>query len=132
MLADWTPGSRTIPVASYLRCTGDCRQEADPVHSVGARYWFGLLNDRAPRATIGRMGVTYVRAKVARPDGRGRARTVRFLVDTGAVYTVLPEPVWRALRLRSEREAEFTLADGTTIARGVSECRFTVGRTSAT
>ena len=78
------------------------------------------------------MGLTHVRARVARPDGRGRARAVRFLVDTGAVYTVLPEPVWRGLRLRPEREAEFTLADGTTVARGVSECRFTVGRTSAT
>jgi len=52
--------------------------------------------------------------------------TVRFLVDTGAVYTVLPENVWRALRLKGGRIAEFTLADGTTIRREVSECRIQV------
>ena len=43
---------------------------------------------------------------------------IRFLVDTVAVYTVLPEKVWRALKL--------------TPTRGVSECRFTVEGHSAT
>ena len=57
---------------------------------------------------------------------------MRFLVDTGAVFTVLPEAIWRRLRLTSERTAEFTLADGTTITRGVSECRFTVAGQTAT
>jgi predicted aspartyl protease len=51
---------------------------------------------------------------------------VRFLVDTGAVYTVLPERCWRALGLRAERRVEFTLADGTTVERDVSECRISV------
>jgi predicted aspartyl protease len=78
------------------------------------------------------MALTHVRAKVGRPDRAGRSVGVRFLVDTGAVYTVLPEKIWRALKLKPERRAEFTLADGTTISRGVSECRFTVGRDSAT
>jgi predicted aspartyl protease len=76
------------------------------------------------------MGLTYVRASVARPGSRRRPVRDPILIDTGAVYTVLPEAVWRRLRLRPERTAEFTLADGTTITRGVSECRFTVeGRT---
>ncbi len=57
---------------------------------------------------------------------------VRLLVDTGAVYTVLPERFWRGLGLRSQRNVEFTLADGTTITRGVSECRVTVEGRSAT
>jgi predicted aspartyl protease len=57
---------------------------------------------------------------------------VRFLLDTGAVYTVLPERFWRGLGLRTQRSVEFTLADGTTITRGVSECRFTVEGQSAT
>jgi len=78
------------------------------------------------------MALTHIRGKVARPDGRHRAIAVRFLVDTGAVYTVLPEKVWRALKLKPERAAEFTLADGTTITRGVSECRFTVEGQTAT
>jgi predicted aspartyl protease len=53
-------------------------------------------------------------------------------VDTGAVYTVLPEPIWRALKLKPQRTVEFTLADGTTITRSVSECRFTIEGQSAT
>jgi len=72
------------------------------------------------------MGVTYVQARLRRPDGRGPARNVRFLVDSGAIYSVLPQEIWRALRLKAEREVEFTLADGTPIERGVSECRFEI------
>jgi len=35
------------------------------------------------------------------------------------VYTVLPANIWRALGLKGDRVAEFTLADGTTIQRQV-------------
>jgi len=72
------------------------------------------------------MALTHVRGKVSRAGRRRRPLAVRFLVDTGAVYTVLPENVWRALRLKGARVAEFTLADGTTIRRDVSECRVQV------
>ncbi len=78
------------------------------------------------------MGLTYIRAQVKRPTGRGQARDVRFLVDTGAVYTVLPEDVWRRLKLKPQRTVEFTLADGSVISRQVSECRFTIAGHSAT
>jgi aspartyl protease family protein len=78
------------------------------------------------------MGLTYIPATARRPDGRGRPIGVRFLVDTGAVYTVLPENIWRTLRLKPQRTAEFTLADGTTITRAVSECHFTIEGQSAT
>jgi aspartyl protease family protein len=77
------------------------------------------------------VSLTHIPGKVSRAGSR-RAFAVRFLVDTGAVYTVLPEPVWRRLGLTAERSAEFVLADGTTIARGVSECRFTVAGCTAT
>ena len=60
-----------------------------------------------------RMGLTQVPSRVKRPDGRGAAVRVRFLVDTGALYTVLPEHVWRTLRLKPTSTAEFGLADGT-------------------
>jgi len=78
------------------------------------------------------MGVTYIQARLRRPDGRGPTRTVRFLVDSGAIYSVLPAKIWRALRLRAERKVEFTLADGTPIERGVSECRFEIHGKAAT
>src|SRR2546427_3534748 len=78
------------------------------------------------------MGLTQVPGKVKRPDGRGAAVRIRFLVDTGALYTVLPERVWRALRLRPMSTAEFGLADGTAIVRAVSEARFEIARRTAT
>jgi predicted aspartyl protease len=69
------------------------------------------------------MGLTYVDGKVQSPGKRGR-RSVRFFVDSGAVYSVLRETDWRALRLKPTREMDFVLADGTTITRQVSECVF--------
>jgi predicted aspartyl protease len=50
--------------------------------------------------------------------------TVRFLVDSGAAYSVLPHAVWQALGLAATRVLDFVLADGTTIARSVSHCLF--------
>ena len=70
------------------------------------------------------MGLTRVRIVVT-PVGRSRpARTVDFLVDSAAVYTVLPGAVWSALRLRAKDRMTFSLADGTSIERGLSEARF--------
>src|SRR5580765_6910768 len=78
------------------------------------------------------MALTYVAGTVTRPGRRRRPVSVRFLVDTGAVYTVLPQSVWRGLGLRGDRVVEFTLADGTAIRRDVSECRIQVEGRSAT
>jgi predicted aspartyl protease len=68
------------------------------------------------------MGLAYVDATVRGP--RRKARRVRFLVDAGAVYSVLRRRDWQALGLKPERELDFVLADGTTLTRGVSECSF--------
>jgi len=78
------------------------------------------------------MGLVQVAGKVKRPDGRGDAVRVLFLVDTGAVYTVLPERVWRALKLKPTSTAEFGLADGSALVRGVAEARFEIARRTAT
>lgn len=79
-----------------------------------------------------RMGIMYVAAKVSRPDGRGGAVDLRRLVDTGAVYSVLPTETWQALKLRPHDRADFTLADGSVISRDVSECRFEIHGKAAT
>jgi predicted aspartyl protease len=78
------------------------------------------------------MGLTYVETTV-RPSGkRGRGRKVRLLIDSGAIYSVLPQADWRALHLGAERELEFVLADGTSVKRGVSECSFEIEGRRAT
>ena len=66
------------------------------------------------------MGLTHVKGTVSGLSGE--QREVEFLVDSGATYTVLPEPVWRALGLTPKRPIRLVLADGTGIDRQVSEC----------
>ena len=77
------------------------------------------------------MGLTYIDGRLRAP-GRQRPRRVRFLVDSGALYSVLRQADWRALGLSPERELEFVLADGTTLTRGVSECTFEIEGRRAT
>jgi clan AA aspartic protease len=69
------------------------------------------------------MGVSYIQGTVRGPTGE---QTVRFLIDSGAMYSLLPEPVWRAIGLAPKRETGFALADGTTIRRAVSECHISL------
>lgn len=66
------------------------------------------------------MGITYVEGTVTGPTAEQEA--VRFLVDSGAKYTVLPRKVWQAIGLAPKRSLDFILADGTTIQRQISEC----------
>ncbi|MGH7907469.1 MAG: retroviral-like aspartic protease family protein, partial [Candidatus Binataceae bacterium] len=56
----------------------------------------------------------------------GQRASVRFLVDSGAIYSLVPHGIWKALDLQPKRTVTFTLADGTTIARSVSECRISI------
>lgn len=66
------------------------------------------------------MAITYVDGTVR--SSEGRTAEVRFLVDSGATYTVLPLAVWQAIGLSPTRQVTFTLADGSQIERSVSEC----------
>jgi clan AA aspartic protease len=66
------------------------------------------------------MGLTYVEGAVKGENDR--QVQVRFLVDSGATYTLLPYDDWQAIGLKPKRNLKFTLADGTTIERHVSEC----------
>jgi len=68
------------------------------------------------------MGLTRVEAAVTGPTSK--SATVDLLVDSGAVYSLLPDDLWRALDLSPKRTMRFSLADGTTIERQVSECHF--------
>ena len=66
------------------------------------------------------MGISYVEGTVR--GAAGQNERVRFLIDSGATYSLLPEPVWKAIGLTPKREMQFALADGSTVSRNVSEC----------
>ena len=70
------------------------------------------------------MGVTYIDGEVR--SSNGKTETVHFLVDSGAVYSLLPETTWQALGLKPKRKATFRLADGTPVEREISECHVTL------
>jgi clan AA aspartic protease len=65
------------------------------------------------------MRVTCIEGDVTGPSGKHRS--VKFLVDSGARYSLLPKAAWKSIGLKPKRRLSFTLADGTTIERGVSE-----------
>ena len=64
------------------------------------------------------MGLVFIDAVVKHG---GRRVNVRFLVDSGATYTVLAKEHWEYLGLKPKREVELILADGTVITRKLSE-----------
>jgi predicted aspartyl protease len=66
------------------------------------------------------MGLVFVEGTVTGPTGK--QESLRFLVDSGATYTLLPNDTWRSIGLTAKRPVGFTLADGTIIERQVSEC----------
>ena len=67
-----------------------------------------------------RVGITYITGEVSGPKG---TVTVKFLVDSGAMYSLIAEADWKKIGLRRQRVATFTLADGSTLERAISECR---------
>jgi len=73
------------------------------------------------------MGLTFVEGTVTGPTGT--SRSVDFLVDSGATYSLLPQDVWQNLGLKPTETYTFTLADGTKIERDIAECRIALNGT---
>jgi len=70
------------------------------------------------------MGITYIHGQVK--GARGKQADVKFLVDSGATYSVLPKVAWETIGLKPTRTMTFTLADGTTVDRSISEAHLTL------
>lgn len=66
------------------------------------------------------MGLTTIEGVVTGPSNK--KATVRFLVDSGATYSLLSPETWQAIDLMPKRTETFILADGTQVQRKVSEC----------
>src|SRR5207248_1994032 len=70
------------------------------------------------------MGLTNQKLIVKESRRARRKMAVRFLIDSGAVYSLVPAPTLRKLGIRPYRRVDFTLADGTTITRQVGDAYF--------
>ena len=66
------------------------------------------------------MGLTFIEGTVS--GSTNKKASVRFLVDSGATYTLLSKDDWKTIGLEPSRSLSFSLADGTIIERNISEC----------
>jgi len=73
------------------------------------------------------MGLTDVKVVVSNPTDPSRTRTLKFLVDSGAIYSVVPGEILAELGIIPDDIESFTLADLTEIRRPVGQAAFTFG-----
>lgn len=70
------------------------------------------------------MAITYLKMKVADPAHPKKARSHEFLVDSGAVYSVMPVQALKTLGIKPTSSEEFILANGEVINRPVGNAQF--------
>jgi predicted aspartyl protease len=63
------------------------------------------------------VGLTYLKVDIGNPAKLETTRTVEFLVDSGAIFSVVPSAVLRELKIKPVNEETFRLADGSRIVR---------------
>jgi len=85
-----------------------------------------LLADRR-LATLPSVGLTYVDVEMANPARPARRASVRFLVDSGAIYSLAPRALLKHLAIRPIRKDTFELADGSCMRRDVGLALFRIG-----
>ena len=72
------------------------------------------------------MGITHVNLTVSNPENGNTKITAKFLVDSGASITVIPESIVKKLNIKPKYSKEFILADGKVVKRdiGVANVKF--------
>ena len=70
------------------------------------------------------MGLTHIKVGIANPARPRRATELTFLVDSGAVYSVIPAAVLRKLGVKPHSKRTFILADGSEITRKIGDVLF--------
>ena len=63
------------------------------------------------------MGLTVLQIEVGNPAKPETIEEIEFLIDSGAIYSVVPTPILERLGIRPLVEQEFRLANGTKIVR---------------
>ena len=70
------------------------------------------------------MGLTNQKLVVKENRKARRKAAVNFLIDSGAVYSLVPARTLEKLGIRPYRKVDFSLADGTIISREVGDAYF--------
>jgi clan AA aspartic protease len=70
------------------------------------------------------MAITFLKVKVINPEHPKKVKECEFLVDSGAVYSVVPRKVLKALGIKPTSSQEFILANGEIVKRSVGNAYF--------
>jgi clan AA aspartic protease len=70
------------------------------------------------------MSITFLKVKVINPERPAKSQLCEFLVDSGAVYTVVPQSILKKLGIKATSSQEFILANGEVIKRAVGNAYF--------
>ena len=74
------------------------------------------------------VGITFATALIGNPSRADEATLeLELLVDTGALYSVVPASLLESLGIARLERQQFTLADGTHVAYDVGEATFVLG-----
>ncbi len=73
------------------------------------------------------MGLTVLEIEVGNPANPDVTEKIEFLIDSGAIYSVVPTPILEKLGIKPLIEQEFRLADGTKIMRKKGGALFKYG-----
>lgn len=73
------------------------------------------------------MGLTVLEIEVGNPTTPEIVETIEFLIDSGAIYSVVPTPILERLGIKPFAEQQFRLADGTKIVRKKGVALFKYG-----
>lgn len=74
------------------------------------------------------MALTFITTKVLNPQDTKKFFSRKFLVDSGAVYSVVDKSVLKKIGIKPKMTKEFTLANGQTIKKEVGEAIFQLNR----
>lgn len=78
------------------------------------------------------MALTFITTKILNPQDTQKSYSRKFLVDSGAVYSVVDSKVLKKLGIKPKHKREFILANGQTLEKEVGEAMFQINKERAT
>ena len=70
------------------------------------------------------MGITFLKVKVINPEQPKKSAECEFLVDSGAVYSVVPQNILKKLGIKPSSSEEFILANGEVVKKPLGNAYF--------
>ncbi len=70
------------------------------------------------------MSLTYLYVKIANPSSPKKALNQKFLIDSGAIYSVIDRKLLTSLGIKSHSKRKFILANGDEIEKEIGDCFF--------